>query len=313
MLGAQPDRDLATGGERDGRRHAAAAVELDACAVARAAGQEVHRRRADEARHEHRGRVLVHVHRRADLLGASGVHHQHALRERHRLDLVVRDVEARGAEAPMQLLDLEAHLHAQLGVEIRKRLVEQEHRGLAHDRPTHRDTLALAARELPRRAREQRRELQDAGGDFDALRDLLLGEAADAQAVRHVVEHAHVRIERVVLEHHRDVAVLRLQSVHHARPDGDLAARDLLQSRDHAQQRGLAATGRTDDDDELAVGDAHVDAVDHCDAAVLLLYLAEFYGGHRFISRRRPGPSRTSAASRARSPPAEGARASRWP
>ena len=28
---------------------------------------------------------------------------------------------------------------------------------------------------------------------------------------RHVVAHRHVRIERVVLEHHRDVALLRRQ------------------------------------------------------------------------------------------------------
>ena len=32
-------------------------------------------------------------------------------------------------------------------------------------------------------------------------------------------------------------------------------AGDLLQPRHHAQQGGLAATGRTDDDDELAVGE----------------------------------------------------------
>ena len=90
----------------------------------------------------------VDLHRRADLLGAAGVHHDHPLRERHRLDLVVRDVQARRAQAPVQLLDLDAHLHAQLRVEVRQRLVEQEHRGLAHDRAAHRDALALAAREL---------------------------------------------------------------------------------------------------------------------------------------------------------------------
>ena len=58
---------------------------------------------------------------------------------------------------PVQLLDLEAHLHAQLGVEVGQRLVEQEHRRLAHDGAAHRHALALAAGKLARLALEQRR------------------------------------------------------------------------------------------------------------------------------------------------------------
>jgi hypothetical protein len=45
--------------------------------------------------------------------------------------------------------------------------------------------------------------------------------------------------------------------------DGDLAAGDLLQPGHHAQQRALAAARGADDDDELAVGDFGVHAVDH--------------------------------------------------
>ena len=48
----------------------------------------------------------------------------------------------------MQLGEFDAHLHAQLGVEIRQRLVEQKDGGLAHQRPADRDALALAAGEL---------------------------------------------------------------------------------------------------------------------------------------------------------------------
>ena len=47
--------------------------------------------------------------------------------------------------AKMSPTDIDTHLDAQLGVEIRQRFVEQKHLGIAHDGATHRDALALAA------------------------------------------------------------------------------------------------------------------------------------------------------------------------
>ena len=127
-------------------------------------GQKVHRRRADEARDEGRRGGLVHVLGRAHLLDAPGVQHDDAVGERHGLDLIVRDVDRGRAHALAQLLDLGAHLHAQLRVEVGQGLVEQEHLGIAHDRPAHGDALALAARKLARLAPEQSLDVQNAGG-----------------------------------------------------------------------------------------------------------------------------------------------------
>ena len=62
----------------------------------------------------------------------------------------------------MQRGDLGAHRHAQFGVEVRQRLVEQEDARLAHDGAADRDALALAAGELRRPALEQRVEPQQA-------------------------------------------------------------------------------------------------------------------------------------------------------
>ena len=58
--------------------------------------------------------------------------------------------------------------------------------------------------------------------------------------------------------------------VDHAVVDDDLAAGHRLEAGDHPQDRALAAAGRPDEDDELAVADLEVDAVDDLQLAVFL-------------------------------------------
>ena len=92
-----------------------------------------------------------------------------------------------------------------------------------------------------------------------------------------------MRIQRVILEHHCDVAVLRLERVDDAIADRYFTVADCLEARHHAQQGRLAAAGGTNDDDELAVGDVQIDAVDYLDVAVALGYLAKMDFGHRAL------------------------------
>src|SRR5262249_42742756 len=65
--------------------------------------------------------------------------------------------------------------------------------------------------------------------------------------------------ERVVLEDHRDVTVLRRQLVDHLAADEDAPAADRLESRHHPERAGLAAPARADEDDELPVPDLEVE------------------------------------------------------
>jgi hypothetical protein len=97
-----------------------------------------------------------------ELVHHAAVHHDDALRERHRLDLVVRDEEGGDAQLAVQLLDFHARLRAQLGVQVRQRFVEQKHLWLPHDRAAHGHALALAAGELAGLAFEQVAQFEDA-------------------------------------------------------------------------------------------------------------------------------------------------------
>ena len=89
---------------------------------------------------------LVDLARRRQLQELARAHDGDAVGQRHRLDVVVGDVERGRAEAPDELADLEADVAAERGVEVRERLVEEEDPRLAHDGPAHRDALPLAAR-----------------------------------------------------------------------------------------------------------------------------------------------------------------------
>jgi hypothetical protein len=52
------------------------------------------------------------------------VHHRNARRQRHRLDLIVRDVNDGRTQPLVQPLDLHSHLDAQLGVQVGQWLIE---------------------------------------------------------------------------------------------------------------------------------------------------------------------------------------------
>src|SRR5690606_29306019 len=120
------------------------------------------------------------------------------------------------------------------------------------------DALTLAARERFRQTIEIWRELQLRRRGVHLLPDLIARHALEPQRVGHVPEDVHVRIERVGLEYHRDAALRRRDVVDHAAVDLDRARRDGLEARDAAEQRGLAAAGRSDEDDELAGFDVEV-------------------------------------------------------
>ena len=261
---------------------------------ARGARNDVHGRRADEARDEQVDGPVVEFERSPRLLDQPVLHHDDLVGHGHGLDLVVGDVDRRGLQALVQLLDLGAHLDAQLRVEIGQRLVEQEHLRIADDRAAHRHALPLAAGQLPRVTVEIGSQPQDVRGLLHVRVDVGLGVLGQRQRERHVLAHRHVRVQRVVLEDHRDVAFLRRHAVHDVVPDRDLAVGDFLQAGDHPQQRGLAAAGRPDEHAELAVGDRDVDATDHVGRTEPLLDAGDLHRGHGtppkpvLVSRRAP-------------------------
>ena len=184
---------------------------------------EIHRRAADEAGHEFRRRMVIQFLRRADLLNDAVIHHHHAVCQGHGFHLVMGHIDRGGIHRLMHLLDFGAHLHAELGIKVGKRFVEQEHFGVAHNGAAHRHALTLPTGKRLGLAFEQRRNVQNARGFLHAAINFRLGEFPQHQAEGHIVVHAHMRIKRVILEHHGNVTVARRDVIHHRTANGDIA------------------------------------------------------------------------------------------
>ncbi len=143
------------------------------------------------------------------------------------------DVDGCHAELALQRCDLGACLHAELRVEVRERFVHEEHLRFANDRSPHRHSLALAAREIRRLAIEEFLEIEDAGSFGDPGRTLLLAHLLDLQVEADVLGHGHVRVQRVRLEDHGDVAILRRHERDVAVADEHVSLVDRLQAGEH--------------------------------------------------------------------------------
>ncbi len=99
---------------------------------------------------------------------------------------------------------------------------------MADQRARQRDTLALAAGESRRAGDRGLAELEQAGRPpRSGARRSAARHAPHAQRKLDVAAHGHVRIERVALEHHRDVALLRREPIDPPLADVDLAGRQL--------------------------------------------------------------------------------------
>jgi hypothetical protein len=92
--------------------------------------------------------------------------------------------------------------------------------------------------------------------------DLRARRARDLQREAHVLGDGHVRVQRVVLEDHRDVPVPRRHPRDVLLADHDLTAVEGLEPGEHAQVGGLPAPGGTDQHEELPVRDLQVERVD---------------------------------------------------
>ena len=224
-------------------------------------GVDVHRRGADEASDEDVGRTIVQLSRSADLLQNAELDDGDTITHGQSLGLIVGHVQGGDTQLTLQSGDLGTGLHTELGVEVGQRLIHEEDLRLTDDCTAHSHALTLATGQSLRLTIKVLGQVEDLSGLLDALADLFLRSAGDLQGEAHVVGHGHVRVQSVVLEHHCDVAVLRLHRGDVLATDEDASLVDLFEACEHTQGRRLTATRRADQHQEFAILDVEVQII----------------------------------------------------
>ena len=160
-------------------------------------------------------------------------------------------VDERDPDLALDPLEFELHDVAQLEVECPQRFVEQQRARVVHQRAGQRDALLLAAGQLCGFAQREVGQSDHVEHLVDAPLDLGFVLALATRTVRDVVPHGHVREQRVMLEHRVDIALVRRHAGDVLALEADGAFGRGLETRDHPQRGGLAATRRTQHREEF--------------------------------------------------------------
>ena len=225
---------------------------------------------AQEVGDEARARLVVERAGRAALHELAVAQDGHLVRHGQRLFLIVGDVDEGHADPSMERLQLPAELGAELLVERRERLVEQEQVGLEDERAGQGDALLLTTGELPRRAVGEVGQVDEVERLAHPRRGLGPGDAADLERKADVVRHGQMREQGVTLKDHAEVAALRRQMGDHALVDEDVAGRRLDEPGDRHEDRRLAGPRRAQQREEIAAPDREGDVVDGAHPTVVL-------------------------------------------
>jgi hypothetical protein len=196
-------------------------------------GQEVHV--PDEVGHERRQRPVVDRARLVELLDHAVGHDRDPVGHGQRLTLVMGDVDEGDPHLVLDALELYLHLLAELQVQRAQRLVQEQHPRIHHQRAGERDALLLAAGEhrgpvlLPAGHLHQLERFPRLGL---ALR---LADLALLEPIGHVVQHGHMREQRVLLKDGVDLALVGRRADRVGATDQDLALVRLLEAGNQPQ------------------------------------------------------------------------------
>ena len=175
--------------------------------------------------------------------------------------------------------DFLTRLQAQAGIQVGQWFVQQKDPRPFDQGPGNGNPLLLAAGKFTWPAVHQLVDLHQPGRFQSLLVHLgfrqFLCPFQILQRECDVLPDRQVRIQGITLEDHPDAAVFRRQLSHVIIPEENPPPGRLFQTADHVQCRGLAAAGRTQEPDQLAVRYFKIKIIDR-----------DYFPAHFFIAVR---------------------------
>ncbi len=148
----------------------------------------------------------------------------------------MRDVHGGDTQPCGQFRDLGPGLDTEFRIEVRQRLVHEEDPRLAHDGPAHRDPLTLPSGQVFGFTGQVRLQVEQARRVEDPPVAFRFRHTRDLQRETHVRRDVHMRIQRIVLEHHGDVTAGWRQGGDVLTVDPDRSGIDAFQTGEHPQR-----------------------------------------------------------------------------
>ena len=175
----------------------------------------------------------------------------------------MRDINRSKAQLLLNAPNLHAHLHAELGIQIGKRLIKEHQVGLDDHRAGKRHALTLTAAHFARIAVFKALQIDEPEHLHDVAANRFLVELAHLQAERHIVKHRHMREKRVALKYKTEVALMQRHVRIVLSVKGNRTLVRLGEARNHAQGRRLTASGGAKQTDEFAALHAQVEIAEN--------------------------------------------------
>ncbi|MGY3407375.1 hypothetical protein ACVWZV_003488 [Bradyrhizobium sp. GM5.1] len=195
------------------------------------------------------------------------------------------DVDDGGADALVQRAQLDLHGFAQLLVERGQRFVHQDQPRLEDHGACERHALALAAGELRDTALFVAGKTDHRKRRAHLIRPGRLRQPSRAQGKGNILADAHMREQRVVLEHDADIALVRRHPGDVAAAEQDRSARWQDEAAEDAEQRRLAGAGGAEQGDELAGGDIEGHVVEGANGTIGLARGSDLDAFRSFVQR----------------------------
>ena len=205
---------------------------------------------------------------------------RNAVGEIERFFLFVRHEHRRDPDPPHQLAQFTTGAFAQRGIEIRQRLVEQQHARTRCQRAGKRHALLLAAGERGHRTCFKPLKINHREDFAHPRVTCIARQLFVRQPIADVLTYRQMREEGVMLKDHAAAAIERRALGDVVAVEEDPACVDLLESRDQSQQRGLAAAARPEQRHQLAFGNLERYIGDHGSHAESLRHAIEAHRAH---------------------------------